>query len=78
MHLTNQPESLAHPTLPLVLTIQEFYEALEQTVGINSIRALVKAGQIKSIKVGNKHLIPRSEVTDWLQREAEASLRRYN
>lgn len=56
-------------TKPL-LTIKEFYDALGGAYGINSLYAAANAGKLKRIKVGRKSLIPRTELTEFLKREA--------
>ena len=57
-------------TLKPFLSIPEFYRQLGGTVGTNSLYGLVRSGRIKSIKVGRKILIPRSELIDFPAREA--------
>ena len=56
--------------LPKLLTITQYYDALGQTIGINFLREAVRSGRIRSVSVGRKRLIPRSEVEAWPLREA--------
>lgn len=50
--------------LPLLLTVSELEAALR--IGRNCAYQLVKSGQIRSIHVGRKILIPRAAVEDYL------------
>lgn len=50
--------------LPLLLTVSELEAALR--IGRNRAYQLVKSGQIRSIHVGRKILIPRAAVEDYL------------
>lgn len=57
---------------PPLLTIRDFHSCFEGAIGINAVRAAVKQGRIRSIRVGErKRLIPRSELTEWPLRESE-------
>lgn len=56
-----------------LLTPDEFFEGLQKAIGRNSVYSLIQAGRIKHIHVGRKILIPRSELTDFPAREAEAT-----
>ena len=65
-----------YPTQPTVtpdkplLTIREFHDHLQGSVGINAIRDAVRNGRIKSLAVGErKRLIPSTELTAWVERE---------
>ena len=69
-HGSATTEPTSQPELPKLLTITQFYEALDRTVGVNSVREAVRAGRIKSVEIGRKRLIPRSEVDEWPKREA--------
>jgi excisionase family DNA binding protein len=44
-------------------TVREFYEANERKIGINTLREWVKRGRIKSVRVGKKFLVPKTELT---------------
>ena len=59
-------------TKPL-LTPDEFWEEMQKVIGRNSLYGLIQANRIKHIRVGRKILIPRSELTDFALREAEAA-----
>lgn len=59
------------PTADGLVTPLEFYEALNRRVGKNSVYGLVAAGRIRSIKIGAKILIPRSEILEFPRRESE-------
>jgi excisionase family DNA binding protein len=48
-------------------TLPELYEANERKIGINTLRTWAREGRIKSLEVGRKRLIPKTE----LQRLAE-------
>jgi excisionase family DNA binding protein len=43
-------------------TIIELYEANEKKIGINTLRGWARAGRIKTVKVGRKYLVPKSEL----------------
>lgn len=62
---TRQPESA-----PTVLTVKQFYEAVNRVIGINRIYELVRSGQLRTVKIGRKHLILASEVTEFFIRKA--------
>ena len=50
--------------LPLVLSIDQLTEVLE--IGKNSAYDLVRCGQIRSIRVGNKIRIPKESVASFI------------
>lgn len=58
------PSTNAEP-LPLVLTISE--GAALARISVQSFRAAVAAGQVKSIKVGRRILVPRAKLIAFLQ-----------
>lgn len=64
-------DSTADPK-PL-LSPDEFLEAMQNTIGRNSVYGLIQANRIKHLRLGRKILIPRSELTDFLIRELEAA-----
>jgi excisionase family DNA binding protein len=45
-------------------TIPELYEANERKIGINQLRAWAREGRIKSVQVGRKRLIPKTELAN--------------
>ncbi|MGN0106706.1 MAG: helix-turn-helix domain-containing protein [Hominilimicola sp.] len=51
-----------------VLTVRETKEILR--VGFNKIYELLRNGDIKSLRVGNKIIIPKSAVIEYLQTAA--------
>jgi hypothetical protein len=51
-------------------TPEGFYEATGKVIGLRSIYAKLKSGEIRSLQAGKKHLIPASEVTAFFEREA--------
>ena len=53
---------------PLVVSIPETGRLLD--LGRTSIYALIKDGDLKSIKIRNRHLIIRASITDLIQRRA--------
>ena len=53
-----------------ILTPKEFHEALDGTIGLQSIYEMLRAGRIKSIKIGTHYKIPCTEVDDFISREA--------
>ena len=59
-------------TKPL-LSPDEFLDAMQNTIGRNSLYGLIQANRIKHLRLGRKILIPRSELTDFLVRELEAA-----
>lgn len=68
-------QTVAEPTentKPL-LTPDEFWEGMQKVIGRNSLYGLIQANRIKHIRVGRKILIPRSELTEFPLREAEAA-----
>ena len=44
---------------------------MQGTLGRNSVYGLIEAGRIKHIRLGRKILIPRSELEEFLIREAK-------
>ena len=56
-----------------LLTPDEFWGEMQKVIGRNSLYGLIQANRIKHIRVGRKILIPRSELTDFALREAEAA-----
>jgi len=56
--------------LPRGLTPREFYEAIDRAIGINSIYGLIRSGRLKSVRIGNRYVIPVTEVNDFFLREA--------
>jgi len=53
-----------------LLTPNEFWEGLGRTVGRDQIYGALRAKRIRAIRSGRRILIPRTELTDWLVREA--------
>lgn len=51
-----------------VLTTKELKEILR--IGFNKVYELLKNGKIKSLRVGNKIIIPKSAVLEYLQSAA--------
>jgi excisionase family DNA binding protein len=43
-------------------TVRSFHQALGGTVGIHTIRAAVRSGLIRTVRVGRKYLIPKTEL----------------
>ncbi len=68
MHQDITAEQPAAYEKPL-LTPEEFKKLIG--IGRNSVYGLLEARKIKSIRVGRKILIPRSELQDFLVREAQ-------
>ena len=56
-----------------LLSPDEFLQAMQGTIGRNSVYGLIQAKRIKHIRLGRKILIPRSELTDFPLRELEAA-----
>lgn len=52
------------------LTPRQFYEAIEKIIGINTIYDLVRTGRLRSVKIGNRRLIPVSEIHAFFERES--------
>ena len=48
----------------------EFSSEMHGYIGKNSLYGLLHSGRIKSVRIGRKFLIPRSELTDFPAREA--------
>lgn len=57
-------------TLKPFLSPSEFFTEMKGSIGKNSLYGFIHNGRIKSIRVGRKILIPRSELTDFPAREA--------
>lgn len=57
------------PSSKLLLTPAEFCAALDGAIGRNSAYELIRAGRIRSIKLGRKILIPQVEVNAFIERE---------
>lgn len=53
----------------LLLSPDEFREALGGAIGRNSIYELIRAGRVRAVKLGRKLLIPRREVEAFIERE---------
>lgn len=51
-----------------VLTPRELKDILR--IGYNSVYALLKKGDIKSLKIGNKIIIPKTAVIEFLENAA--------
>jgi excisionase family DNA binding protein len=56
-------------TSRLGLTVTDFAE--ESTLHEQTIRALLKAGRIRSVRVGRRHIIPRTELERFLSVDDE-------
>jgi excisionase family DNA binding protein len=54
---------------PFLLTVLAFQRELG-SVGRDAIYLLVREGRIRSVRVGRKILIPRSELAAFVEREA--------
>lgn len=52
------------------MSTAEFLAEMNGKIGKNSFYGLLHNGRIKSIRIGRKFLIPRSELTDFPAREA--------
>jgi excisionase family DNA binding protein len=72
---SNNPsrEDVLQPTLPKLLTPEQFWQALGKSIGKNAIYDFIDADRIRHIKVGRKILIPYTEVEDFITREASPS-----
>ena len=67
MQTVAEPSENAKP----LLSPDEFLRAMQGTIGRNSVYGLIEAGRIKHIRLGRKILIPRSELEEFLMREAK-------
>jgi excisionase family DNA binding protein len=54
-------------TEPLLLSVREWARA--EGVGRDLAYRLVREGRVRSVAIGRKRLIPRSELEAWIQRE---------
>ena len=61
-------------SLPLVVTIPEAARLLK--VGKNRMYEEVASGRIRSVRIGNKKLIPLRVLLDWLEAEARGTARK--
>lgn len=52
-----------------LLTPREFKE--QMPIGWGSLYQFLRAGRIKSVRVGKKYLIPSSELNEFIEREAQ-------
>lgn len=68
IHSNSQPapQAMSLQDLPLVLTVDDLMEVL--AIGRNTAYALVRSGQIRSIKVGKIYRIPRDAVEEFLKK----------
>ncbi len=55
------PELAAHLENPF-FTVRGLHQALGGTVGLHTIRAAIRSGRIRTVRVGRKHLIPKTEL----------------
>lgn len=62
--------TLAEPKTKPLLTMRELYDEYGGAFGINSLYTAAAAGKLKTVKVGRKILVPRSEIDAFIQREA--------
>lgn len=53
-----------------LLTIPELYAEYGGAYGINNLYNAAAAGKLRSVRVGRKVLIPRSEIEAFIQRES--------
>lgn len=60
-------------SLPLVVTVPEAAKLLK--VGKNRMYEEVASGRIRSVRIGNKKLIPLRVLLDWLESEARGATR---
>ena len=60
-------------SLPLVVTVPEAAKLLK--VGKNRVYEEVASGRIRSVRIGNKKLIPLRVLLDWLDSEARGATR---
>jgi excisionase family DNA binding protein len=44
-------------------TLRELYDANEKKIGINTLRTWARERRIRSLRVGKKYLIPKTELT---------------
>jgi excisionase family DNA binding protein len=54
-------------TEPLLVSVRQ--AAQELGIGRDAAYALVRSGIVRSVTVGRKRLIPRSELAAWIERE---------
>lgn len=57
-------EYTTYDQLPLVLTVEELAELLH--LGKASTYNLIHSGQVRCVKSGNKYIIPKSSVVEYL------------
>jgi len=53
-----------------ILTIDELMECLQ--IGRNTAYRLINSGEIKSVRVGRKHRIPREQITEYIIRQCQS------
>lgn len=63
--------TLAETKSKPLLTIPELYTEYGGAYGINSLYNAAAVGKLKTVRVGRKVLVPRSEVEAFIQRESE-------
>lgn len=64
----NNPQAEHIDSLPLVLRVDDLMLVLK--IGRNAAYALVRSGQIKSLRIGNSYRIPRNELLRFLGESA--------
>ncbi len=69
--MTDQPAP-AQPPDARLLSPDQFRDAFFPEIGRNAIYDMVRAGRIRSIRVGRRILIPTSEARAFLERETGA------
>lgn len=67
----SQTPALAAPATPLVYTVREVMSVLQ--LSRNSVHTLLRTGELSSLRLGRKWLVPRSAVQDYLRRQAGPS-----
>ena len=61
------------PVTKLLLTPDEFREALGGAIGRSSLYEFIPAGRVRAVKLGRKLLIPRQEIEAFIERETARS-----
>ena len=58
-------------SMPLVLSVEDVADTL--SIGRNKAYALVNAGTIKALKIGQRYRIPREEFIDYIKKGAQSA-----
>ncbi len=64
--MSNQVIDQGLEALPPILTTQQVKDFLGSAVGWHGLREAIRTGELRSLRLGRKIVIPRSAVAEWL------------